>query len=261
MQRLNLAIVLTLAALLTIGCSTGDTGDRGKNGNPAQIVLRPGDFAIPEAIEHWVEALRGVEGVYVRRDGDLQYVLVAMGERPTGGYQVELNDVIETADYILLEVVYRTPGAGDLVSQALTYPCLVVAVRSGKDVQVNRLDEKGEAVPLLVYRHEAAEGSGLIVLDAPVPFQGAASTVRLAGRAKTGLPVFAYAEDGHHVLLEETRLELSAVGDGWMRFDQELALRGSSSPHAILVVGFGTGDGRVETVVPLRMVEWSYGNK
>ncbi|MDQ7793791.1 MAG: protease complex subunit PrcB family protein [bacterium] len=261
MPRMSRVLVLLLVTMLAGGCRAGRGDLNGSPFAPTGLVSLPGAFEPGETIQTWADALRPLEGVYVRDDGGFRYVLVAMGERPTGGYRVDLNDAMEAEDYVLLEVVYRAPGPGDMVTQALTYPYLLLRVKTEKDIRVNRLNERGEPSGLPLHEDGSAVEAGPIVIESPVPFEGIGTTVRLRGRVKTDLPVYACLEDGHYQLLEATRLDLSAAGDGWWRFDQEFTLRGASSPSGMLEIWFGDGPGRATALVPLCLMEWSYANK
>ena len=70
------------------------------------------------------------------------YVAIFAGQRPTGGFAVKVEQVVESADG--LEVVYRVvgPEPGAIVSQALTSPYEIISVTSRKSpVRFRRLPE------------------------------------------------------------------------------------------------------------------------
>ncbi len=73
-------------------------------------------------------------------------LLIGAGRKPTGGYGVALDKAWFAGDVLTLTVTLRSPSADQMVTQALTSPCAVVAVPSeGWDtVQV-----KGEGLPEL----------------------------------------------------------------------------------------------------------------
>jgi len=69
-------------------------------------------------------------------------IAIFAGERPTGGYAVKVERVVEAGGG--LEVVYRVtgPAPGDIVSQALTSPFQVISVASRQaPVRFRRLPE------------------------------------------------------------------------------------------------------------------------
>ncbi len=49
-----------------------------------------------------------------------------MGRRPTGGYAIEVNSVVQSGDELVVEISRREPGPGEIVTQALTSPYHVV---------------------------------------------------------------------------------------------------------------------------------------
>jgi len=63
-------------------------------------------------------------------DKDMVLAVFA-GEKPTGGYGVKIEKVVHAAAKKTVWVIYseRTPEPGSAVTQALTYPSHVVAVR------------------------------------------------------------------------------------------------------------------------------------
>lgn len=61
-----------------------------------------------------------------------------MGERPTGGYSIEIEDVRENDEFIVVEVEMETPGDNCDVTQAVTQPHhMIVLADSEKLVQFN----------------------------------------------------------------------------------------------------------------------------
>lgn len=53
-------------------------------------------------------------------------VVVAMGERHTGGHSIEVTDVAVEGDRLIVTVRVRQPGPGDMVTMALTQPYHIV---------------------------------------------------------------------------------------------------------------------------------------
>ena len=52
-------------------------------------------------------------------------LVVSGGERPTGGYRLEVVRVVKTAGKWVIEFVVHQPAPGSVVTQALTYPAAV----------------------------------------------------------------------------------------------------------------------------------------
>ncbi len=53
-------------------------------------------------------------------------IAVFMGERPTGGYGIEIKSIDEYPDRITVNIVETEPGPDELTTQALTYPYHIV---------------------------------------------------------------------------------------------------------------------------------------
>ena len=53
-------------------------------------------------------------------------IAVFMGEKPTGGYSIEIDSIYEYPDRIVVNVVETEPDPDDMTTQALTYPYHIV---------------------------------------------------------------------------------------------------------------------------------------
>ncbi|WP_253478139.1 protease complex subunit PrcB family protein [Natronocella acetinitrilica] len=72
-------------------------------------------------------------------------VLVAMGERPTGGYALELaaDEAVVEGAVATLVVTVMEPGPHDMVTMALTTPCLLLRVLGDNFDTVRAVDAAG----------------------------------------------------------------------------------------------------------------------
>jgi hypothetical protein len=64
-----------------------------------------------------------------------QVVLLAAGEKPTGGYAIRVDSVEATQDGLKLNATETRPGKDCMVTQALTAPYLFVKVLSVKRIE------------------------------------------------------------------------------------------------------------------------------
>ena len=88
---------------------------------------RPDELSGPE--KQWVEnAAEHLPIGQAALFGDYLYILVAYGPKPTGGYAVEITDVLVQASEVVVNVAFTAPGAGDAVTQAITYPYDMVII-------------------------------------------------------------------------------------------------------------------------------------
>jgi hypothetical protein len=68
-----------------------------------------------------------------------QLVAISVGQKPSGGYTIEVQEVRETEQAIKIAVREEVPGENCITTSALTYPYQVISIpRSEKRVEVNR---------------------------------------------------------------------------------------------------------------------------
>lgn len=64
-------------------------------------------------------------------------VLVALGERPTGGYRIDVGQAVKTQAGIEISVTIRKPGDQCVVTQVVTMPYHFVAVPIPRDTSLS----------------------------------------------------------------------------------------------------------------------------
>lgn len=101
----------------------------------------------PDHLKNPIEALKKEKG-YFLFDED-KVLVIFMGERSTGGHSVSLKDIQAQDDTLLIKVIEKSPGPNDIVTQAFTYPMLILQLEddfSEFKIQ-NQLEESYPAVP------------------------------------------------------------------------------------------------------------------
>ena len=89
---------------------------------------RPDYSQIPENIRNWLEnSSRIFLGQQKEYEGKT-YILVTFGEKKTGGYSVDIKDVVFEGNSLTAIVELREPSPRDNVIQAFTYPYDLVSV-------------------------------------------------------------------------------------------------------------------------------------
>ncbi|MFW5704015.1 MAG: protease complex subunit PrcB family protein [Patescibacteria group bacterium] len=69
-------------------------------------------------------------------------ILYAMGQQPSGGYQVVVHSVEETADQVLVTFKELVPGEGCFTTQQITYPFILISYpNTGKQFVTNVQEE------------------------------------------------------------------------------------------------------------------------
>ncbi len=105
--------IMFLAAtiLFVLACDGADT--------PEEITL-PDE--LPAEVQAWIDAATDDFGGQTFIHEGVLYLLVTYGEKPTGGYDVEITDITEEEGKLVVTAYFTEPGEDDMVTQALTYP-------------------------------------------------------------------------------------------------------------------------------------------
>jgi hypothetical protein len=100
-----------------------------------QSASRTGIDNLEEWVDFWQQHTCNVEPPPPVPQVDFtRYSVVAVfaGEQPTGGYSIEILRVetgdSQTQEQLAVTVQHRQPGAGDLVTEALTYPYHMIRI-------------------------------------------------------------------------------------------------------------------------------------
>jgi hypothetical protein len=99
--------------------------------------------AYPPAVQSALKQLRKSGGQsFVRAEGKT-YVVIGIGERPTGGYQLAVERIKQNGDLTFeVDVREHKPAPGTWKTQVITYPTIVVTLpREDAKVLVNMLHE------------------------------------------------------------------------------------------------------------------------
>jgi hypothetical protein len=62
------------------------------------------------------------KGYIINNENGKTILTIAMGERNTGGYAIKVNNIKVNGDSVTITIEEITPGRGDTVTQAFTYP-------------------------------------------------------------------------------------------------------------------------------------------
>jgi len=120
-----LVLTLALSALIAFGCA--DPAENEEETGEIIEPIEPGE-ELPEEIEAWVEESKFDFGGYSKIYEDQRYILVAYGERPTGGYSVEITSIEKKEEEIIVTAHFTAPEEGEPVTQAITYPYDLVII-------------------------------------------------------------------------------------------------------------------------------------
>lgn len=121
----NLVVVVVLMLVLIFAC--GCTEDE-----EVKEVIVPEVFEeaeLPDEIKAWIDDSRDTFGGRSLIHEGLHYILVTYGEKPTGGYTVEITEIAKKGAELVVTVQFSEPGEGEMVTQALTYPYDLAVVK------------------------------------------------------------------------------------------------------------------------------------
>lgn len=248
-RLLAAGLALALLALAAAGCNpmsrgAGPGGTPGGNaptsggspgaGGPAGLE-RPDLDTLPEAVRAWYEANHRTQGVYRLNHGGKTYVLVAWGEKPTGGFAVTIRGFEEQKDVLVGTVDLVAPGPNDMVIQVLTYPADLVALSQTEKLFAYEFEGPDWVAPAAADVKAVPLASTTVFIDLPAPGAIITNPVRIRGVARMYEATLQVTlEDGHMVLAEKT-ITTSDAAPAWGTFDIELAYDAPTQAHGMLI--------------------------
>ncbi|UFJ42957.1 protease complex subunit PrcB family protein [Brevibacillus humidisoli] len=82
----------------------------------------------PKQVEEAWQAIRKEGGYDVIDQNETRYVVIGAGQRPTGGYSLQIDRIENKNGKIIVYVVEKKPAPSALTTQAITYPSLVISL-------------------------------------------------------------------------------------------------------------------------------------
>ncbi len=188
---------------------------------------------VSDEVAAWAQANYQKRGVYVLPAGEVRYLLVAWGEKPTGGYSVQVDGVErDMFGGVRMAVQLTAPGPDEMVTEAITYPHQLIALDAGDNtITVNfigelwseELGEPADDDPEMILRVEAQPG------------QPAPNPLVVWGRARVYEATFQLVvEDGHYHLSEDV-ITVAEGGPSSAEFAVVVTMDSYTSPHGTVV--------------------------
>lgn len=96
-----------------------------------------GDLStLPQEVQTGLHGKQGSAGLTVVESEGATYALLSAGEKPTGGYSIEVLNITELAGRVQIHAAVNAPPSGVNVIQMITYPSIVVKLpETGKPVE------------------------------------------------------------------------------------------------------------------------------
>lgn len=102
-------------------------------------ILDSSVYTNDKELKEWIEANKKREGITVKKNTDNSaIVLISGGERKTGGYGIGLKGISENNGVIEVDYEVISPSKNDIVTQAITYPIMLVKIDNvnNKEIKV-----------------------------------------------------------------------------------------------------------------------------
>lgn len=148
-------MLLVLFGLLLAGCAGESPVQQATSPSTSQAGPSDGEAVsgrdvawqvvptVPETLQAWVGQASRHTGVSTRPTEDgRQWVLIALGQRRTGGYSVEVVDVVALQDRIRVTYREHKPAPDTLTTQVITYPYTLIEVASSLPVEAVALSPR-----------------------------------------------------------------------------------------------------------------------
>lgn len=85
--------------------------------------------ALSEESQTAIDERKNESGSYLFEEGEKAYLAVFAGEYPTGGYEIVIREVLLDGMIVKASVEVTQPGPDMMVTDALTYPLVVVELK------------------------------------------------------------------------------------------------------------------------------------
>lgn len=123
MKRVVAMLLLVVIMTAFAGCKTKTAKDE---------KVKDLEFTVVESVDQPEQLKKLIEEKKVQNmklsynDGEFLYVVVGYGEQKTGGFSIQVNDFYEAENAIYIDTTLLGPNESDTVTQALTYPYVVI---------------------------------------------------------------------------------------------------------------------------------------
>ncbi|MGD9677217.1 MAG: protease complex subunit PrcB family protein [Vulcanibacillus sp.] len=94
----------------------------------------------PLEVNKWLEENRTLKAQNIIAINDMTYVLLTMGKKKTGGYEIDV-DCKESEDKVEIFIKYLEPKSDQIVIQAITYPMQIISFKeTTKEILVIQIE-------------------------------------------------------------------------------------------------------------------------
>ncbi len=124
-----LTTILTLSLLVSLG--TGALANNEINLISKQLYQIVNQ--VPSELQEYIEEHKYEQGYHMISENGLNYLLITLGQRNTGGYSLEIKDFFERDGKAFFRVAEISPDSDSFVTQVITYPYLIIELLEDYD--------------------------------------------------------------------------------------------------------------------------------
>lgn len=122
----TIAMIIFIAMVLIVGLFAIKHFKEGENDVFFEILS---EDKIPEQIKQILPRYKDLERALACKAGDEIFIIATRGEKPTGGYMIQIDEIKmereEDKNKVIVYTTFKDPKPGDIVTQVVTYPYTV----------------------------------------------------------------------------------------------------------------------------------------
>lgn len=163
MRRIIFLVALISILILSVGCNAVEEDVDITEPTEFDYEIIEEDALEEETAKEWYDENKESYGFYTHAISDQEkYLLVSAGEKSTGGYSLEIDGVNEVSQMITFNINLNEPSEDDMVTQALTYPNLLVKITADESFEVDAIlnfdTEQSNVLENEKMKYESVEG-------------------------------------------------------------------------------------------------------
>ncbi len=144
MKRIFLTLTIIATLIINSSCSTKQAvvetpklfemltqqNDGGASIKFYEILTESKEIAMLQSDEHLRNKIKSTD------TDTANFIILNMGEKPTGGFSVAVDSVTELDNMVIVSVKESSPEPGAMVTQVISYPYAIVKINSKKQIVI-----------------------------------------------------------------------------------------------------------------------------
>ncbi|KAB3532470.1 Gmad2 immunoglobulin-like domain-containing protein [Alkaliphilus serpentinus] len=202
-----------------------------EDNRPQKLAILEEEHVPSNAMDWFKEFNRKEKAAYVYQHPNATFIRVDAGEKPTGGYDIEVKGYVEEEYPRRIHVEFTEPEEGQVVTEALIYPTVYLKVYTKEASRYDVIDQQKEIL-------NTEEEFVYAVLETPLEDDKIDSNFRVKGRiiAFEGAFVIRIL-DAYDKVIHEEFLQADAGGPQWGAFDEKIIFQPPKDDTGFLEVG------------------------